>query len=139
MPDVSQILAVSASAVALGACISTIVATVKWAIAERALARTKSELQVARTDQAAAVAVRDQERSERALERQRAQEQIAALVADLESERAELEKNTTPDAAARRLADQLRRAREILGGLAPARGGAPGLPGDGSGPAGPAA
>lgn len=129
-PEVMQYLVAGSVVVALGAAAGAIVVTIKWALAERALARTKAELQVARTDQAAAVKVRDQERSERELERERAAEQITALVKDLENARDDADKCATPDAAARQLGDSVRRAREALAALAPARGGAARLPGD---------
>lgn len=129
-PDVQQYLVVGSSVVALAAALGAIVVTIKWALAERALARTKAELQVARTDQAAAVKARDGEHAERELERQRAAEQITALVGDLDQARVDLEKCVTPDAAARQLSDSLRRARETLAALAPARGGPARLPAD---------
>jgi hypothetical protein len=135
-PELMQGLVAGSTIVALLSAAGAIIVTIKWALAERALARTKAELQVSRTDQADAVKARDEEHAERVLERERAAEQVTALVKDLEHAHAELAKHVTPDAAADRLADSLRRARAAAAAVAAARGGAPRLPGDGSGAAG---
>jgi hypothetical protein len=135
----AEVMMIVSTVLALGAAGGAIVLAIKWASSERALARTKAELQVARTDQAGAVAARAQERDERVLERQRAEEQIQALVGDLQHAHDELAKIATPAAAADLLGDSLQRAREILGTHAAARGGPARVPGNGSGAAGPAA